>query len=363
MKKKKKLNIKKVLLFIICGTIILLCIYYSMNKFNKKVSNDTEKLEKIGYSKDEINLILSDDSYIEYALDNKYDDKFTLFIKEDEFDLSKLESYYNYMDENKDANISDVIYLVNNNITYKYNNKLKSIISEKYYLKTRLERYISYSNSFPNLSSKDIVTNVNCNLDYDYYTHVEDADTSKGILILANKYYKLDSEYSNNLVTMDNNYTRVAGAMLNKEAYEAFKKLSDDARNQGYTIVNQSAYRSYYSQQSIYNNYLKNNGQEWTDKWSARPGYSEHQTGLSLDVATNSTQTLDDFGDTNEYKWMIENSYKYGFILRYTEKNKLQTGYGDEPWHYRYVGVDAAKTIHDENITFDEYYAYYVIKK
>lgn len=366
-KKHKKIKIKRIILFIICCILLILCIYcgmrYGIKKGNSKIFSNTEKLEKIGYSKDEINSITSNKDYIDYALENKYDERFVLFIKEDQFDLSKLSDYYTYLNNNQDASISDVIYLVNNNITYSYNKKLKGIIGEKYFLNTRLERYINYSNSYPNLIAKDVVTNVNCNLDYDYYTNVADTDTSKGILLLANKYYKMDSEYNNDLVTMDSKYSRVAGAKLNSEAYEAFKKLSDAAASKGYTVVNQSAYRSYYTQLSIYNGYLSTNGQEWTDKWSARAGFSEHQTGLALDVATRDTQTLDEFGDTKEYTWMINNSYKYGFILRYTEKNKLQTGYGDEPWHYRYVGVDAATTIHNEGMTFDEYYAYYVIKK
>ena len=150
---------------------------------------------------------------------------------------------------------------------------------------------------------------------------------------------------------------------MNQEAYNAFKKLSDDARNQGLNIIVQSGYRDFYSQQSIYNGYLQTNGEWWTNLMSAKAGHSEHQTGLSIDVKTYSTYNLRDFLYTNEYNWMINNSYKYGFILRYPENTRDTTGYDFEPWHYRYVGVEAAKIIHNENILFEEYYSYYVQKQ
>ena len=95
------------------------------------------------------------------------------------------------------------------------------------------------------------------------------------------------------------------------------------------------------------------------DLKAARPGYSEHQTGLALDITTRLAED-EEFVNTEEFSWLKENAHKYGFILRYPEGKENITGYSYEPWHYRYVGIDVATKIYNENITFDEYYAYYI---
>ena len=95
---------------------------------------------------------------------------------------------------------------------------------------------------------------------------------------------------------------------------------------------------------------------------AALPGYSEHQTGLAFDVMT-STSTTETFENTKEYEWLKNNAYKYGFILRYPKDKEDITGYAYESWHYRYVGKEIAKKIKEENITYDEYYAYYIENK
>ena len=109
----------------------------------------------------------------------------------------------------------------------------------------------------------------------------------------------------------------------------------------------------------MYNDYVKKNGFNWAEKWSARPGFSEHQTGLALDIVSKNSD-FNNFEDTNEYKWLVNNSYKYGFILRYPSDNYHLTGYNFESWHFRYVGIEAATKMHDEGLTFEEYYEYYV---
>ena len=130
------------------------------------------------------------------------------------------------------------------------------------------------------------------------------------------------------------------------------------AKNDGISLWNVSGYRSYNTQQSLYNNYKARDGQTKADTYSARPGSSEHQTGLATDICTASSAAH--FENTDKYKWLINNSYKYGFILRYPEGKTYITGYKFEPWHYRYVGVEAATYIHNNNITFEEYHAYFV---
>lgn len=363
MTKRKKARMKKAPIVFVVILFLMISICYIMR--NEKFENiiNSSKLEKIGYSSSEIENISQNKNALEYALNNDYDEQLLTFMNIDNFDVTNLENYKKYLENNKDADIDDIVLLVNNDVAYEYSNVLVNVVKEKYFIKNRVERYMEYANDFPSLTSYKIVTYVNSNLDYDYYTNIKDADTSLGTLLLVNKYYKLPESFSLDLVEMDNKYTRREGAMLNKEAYEAFKKLSDAASMEGLSILNQSAYRSFETQNSLYNNYILKDGLEWTDKWSARPGHSEHQTGLALDVLTKDCQSLSDFENTEEFIWMKNNAYKYGFILRYPEDGTLKTGYGYEPWHYRFVGKDVAKIIHDENITYEEYYAYYILKK
>ena len=131
------------------------------------------------------------------------------------------------------------------------------------------------------------------------------------------------------------------------------------AKEQGLTLIANSTYRNYEKQESTYNSYVSKKGQEYADQYAARPGYSEHQTGLTIDIITYNTKG-EDFENTDEFKWLVDNSYKYGFILRYPKDKEYLTGYAYESWHYRYLGLEMAKKVHDENITYDEYYAYYL---
>lgn len=156
----------------------------------------------------------------------------------------------------------------------------------------------------------------------------------KGILIV-NKKYSLPSTYGG----------------VDKTASNALSTLQQAAKKSGFSLPLISGYRSYSTQNTIYNNYIKKWGQEYTDTVSARPGHSEHQTGLAFDVGKLSNS----YGETKEGKWLKENCYKYGFILRYLKDKEHITGYAYEPWHIRYVGVDVATEIMQKNLTLEEY--------
>lgn len=132
-----------------------------------------------------------------------------------------------------------------------------------------------------------------------------------------------------------------------------------DAKKEGLTLYINSPYRSYNTQAKLYQNYASRDGYTLADTYSARAGFSEHQTGLAFDV-TSLVSTFDDFEDSKEYSWLSENAFKYGFILRYPKGKEYITGYMYESWHYRYVGEDVALKIKELGITFEEYYAYYV---
>lgn len=171
---------------------------------------------------------------------------------------------------------------------------------------------------------------------------------------LVNKNYKLSSNYiPNDLEKISLEYS-CENKYLRKEAKEKFEEMSKNAKKEGLTIMAVSTYRSYEYQEKLYNNYVIELGKFRADIASARAGHSEHQTGLAVDVSDISLD-YDNFENTKEFLWMKENSYKYGFILRYPKAKYDITGFKYEPWHYRYVGITTAKYIHKNNITLEEY--------
>ena len=159
-----------------------------------------------------------------------------------------------------------------------------------------------------------------------------------GVLI-ANKTYSLPSTFGNGLT---------------KETITAFNNMKADASVIGLSLINSSGYRSYYDQKYIYNNYVKRDGQENADRYSARPGHSEHQTGLAFDL--NSIDMS--FDNTPESNWVKNNCFKYGLIIRYPKEKEYITGYMYEPWHLRYVGIELATKLYNKGnwITLEEYF-------
>lgn len=158
-----------------------------------------------------------------------------------------------------------------------------------------------------------------------------------GILIV-NKTYPLPQNYNPG---------------VNPEAKAALDKMFAAAKaEQNLKMWVCSGFRSYTVQKSLYNSYVRRDGAKAADRYSARPGYSEHQTGLAFDINYADYR----FKNTSEAKWLAANAYKYGFILRYPEGKESITGYMYEPWHYRYVGVESAKKIFDSGLTLEEYF-------
>ena len=220
---------------------------------------------------------------------------------------------------------------------------------EKYY-----ERYIAYKQKHSDYSDDQVITYVNIGLDYDFYTNMEETDMSDGYLIICNKYHKLKDNYVPDLVSL-NGY---GGGQMERVAASNFKEMSNDAKKEGISIYNVSGYRSFNTQKNLYNNYVSRDGKAKADTYSARAGTSEHQTGLATDINSVSSS----FENTSAFRWLVKNSYKYGFILRYPKGKEYITGYMYEPWHFRYVGMDVAKVIYEKDITYEEYYATYILK-
>lgn len=228
-----------------------------------------------------------------------------------------------------------------------------------YYKNNNIKRYQDYQKLNSNLSVADIVTRVNLNLDLPFYTNTKEAKLTNTFYTLVNKYNYLREDFvPNNLVELEAPYAR-EGIYLVKSARDKFYELVKKASEEGLTIRAISAYRGYTYQKRLYDKYVENDGIAKADTYSARPGFSDHQTGLVVDV-DNSINSFEGFTNTKEYQWMLANSYKYGFILRYPEGKEAITGYQFESWHYRFVGVKLAKKIKASNLTFDEYFTRYL---
>ena len=187
-------------------------------------------------------------------------------------------------------------------------------------------------------------------------------DQENGLFLLVNKdpenhldpsYKAEDLEPIKYYAADRNKYTR----FMRAEAAEAFHRLVETAAEEGIDIVMTTAFRSYEFQQILWDNYVAQKGEEEANKTSARPGESEHQTGLAVDLSTSEIdyRNSSDFADTAAGRWVAENAHKFGFILRFPEDKTDITGYSYEPWHIRYVGLTAAADIYEENLTLEEY--------
>ena len=234
--------------------------------------------------------------------------------------------------------------------------ELEKVAKMRHYQPDYLERYIKYKKKNPNIAYFDVVTYVNIGLDYPFYSAkiVKEAKNPDSMLVLCNKYSRLPANY------VPEGYKKADGRVLSlkREAQEQFDKMRSAASKAGISIYIISGYRSYAIQDQVYNNYKKNDP-KGADTYSARPGHSEHQTGLAADINVGSSTA--NFENTKEYAWLVENAHKYGFIHRYQKGKEWITGYIFEPWHWRYVGTEVAKIIKEQDITFDEYYAIYCV--
>ena len=325
IKKKVKILLVIFLIIFVIGSITIVK-QLKQSKSNQSAQKYTTKIDKknkksplttLNYSKDDIALIekynISDEN-IKYLIDNKIDSKLAM-----------------------------------------------NIIKEKYYIDDYLKKYLDYYEKNKDLSFSEIITRINTHLDDEFYTNTEKTDDTLGKFVILNKHYYSDENYKGlNLIDIDSEYNLYNTSFkLSKECYEAFLKMYNDAKEQGYAFKINSAYRSYEKQIKIYQGWVNKDGVKLADTYSARAGFSEHQTGYAFDVR-DYPFTNDDYSKTKSFTWVSENAYKYGFIIRFPKDKEYITGYQYEPWHYRYCGIECATYIHNNNITFEEYYEYFI---
>lgn len=206
----------------------------------------------------------------------------------------------------------------------------------------------SESSRLASLNSYDGITLINPNDCNSAVSHMNPGS----IDVVVNKKHCMKplGYYPSDLMAID-------GGSIRRVAYKDFNAMLSAAAYAGQPFRVTSGFRSYQSQVDTYNHWVSVSGTLGADTYSARPGYSEHQTGLVIDVAAGSC-VLDCFGSTSQYKWMQDNAHKYGFIQRYYAGKESITGYSAEEWHYRYVGVATATDMKSRGVkTLEEYWS------
>lgn len=369
-KRRKKKNNKKKLLLLLLVFIMLVSVILFKNTISNLIGSirygyEINTIE--AFKEEDIYKIIKEKDYsktLEEAINsNQFNEKYLneyldiVYIEEKDFitNINKLlDIGYNSIEINHIYNALD-----NENIEIVLDNKHDEYLDEylklPYFKKEYLERYLKYKISSKLTNAEDIVTYVNIGLDYDYYDNVKDVKEYNDELIV-NKYNKLASSYVPKLVTLDDKYgISTRKQQMTESAANAFAKLCEAAALEGLTIKSGSAYRSYDYQLNLYNRYVAQDGKEEADTYAARAGHSEHQTGLATDIMDDNYNYLSE-GDP-EYEWLINNSYKYGFILRYPKEKEHITGYMFEAWHFRYLGEELATEVYNSKLTYEEYLA------
>lgn len=193
---------------------------------------------------------------------------------------------------------------------------------------------------------------------------VQDYDQPDSLWAMANKKRSLPMDYKPTPLVIPDVPTRTDKSdeerSVRGDVTEPLKKMFDAAKKAGHSLMIGSAYRSSDLQAVYFNSYVAASGLEAANQYSAKPGQSEHQLGLSVDISTLSQQCYlsECFTSTPDGEWLAKNAYKYGFTLRYQKGKESITGYNFEPWHYRYVGVDLATALYQSDLTLEEAWPY-----
>ena len=235
-------------------------------------------------------------------------------------------------------------------------NYLEEFFSLPYAKLRNYDRYVDYSNE---TGEDDETTVLAVNLDMDKEDYKDSIVVKKfSTDMLVNKHRSLEKDYEpDDLVSIDSEYAADDTQKGARVAVNAFISMYEAAKNDGYDLVINSSYRSYQDQVDICDTYRDLYGENYVINYVAKPGFSEHQTGLSFDIGSRNSNV---FAESEEYEWIQENAHKYGFIQRFPEKYEAVTGFRAEPWHYRYVGKKIAKYIYENDIPFEEYYAMFL---
>lgn len=243
-----------------------------------------------------------------------------------------------------------------------YNDELTQISFLPYFKKEKKDQYIDYKLLHPYEAWVDVITYVNIGLDREFYQGIHQIENSDALMVLVNKYNQLPHDYAPNDLEKISPLFNTYGLMLRHSARIAFEEMCNDALNEGVHLEAISTYRSFYYQWKVYllniTPYMSlEEYQLIRDKVSARPGHSEHQTGLAVDI----NELEQSFENTLSGKWLAANAHRYGFILRYPKGKEKITGYDYEPWHFRYIGKEFSQAVIESTLTYDEFCFRYLL--
>ena len=229
-----------------------------------------------------------------------------------------------------------------------------------HYLELNSQRYVEYLAKHPDMAFDLVIAHVNAYLDKDPYVDIQSAPDPYKMTVLVNKIFRLPSDWA------PTDFTNIGGGhMMREEAAEHFNMMRDDMFEDGLNLTVVITQRTYNSQRNHYNNAVARLGRASADAGFARPGHSEHQTGLAADVLhrahSGGLMIHQGFENSRQFTWLVENAHNYGFILRYPDGYRNLSGFIFEPWHWRYVGVSIATAMYNEGIAlYEEFYGRYL---
>jgi len=364
----KRLRLRKPFRILLCiiAIILVVTLYFPIRSVVKLMFMNYSLFSSIEIYKKDL---------FDEVIKNDYSEVINKGILDEDFNIDNFDSYMliNYHNQNNFFNN------VNKMLELKYSvkdiNKINDTVSEDFISKIILKEYVYDIGKYLDVSYfkeknfdrykayfngryDQTVLYVNIGIDKEYYTDVNYVLKFSNTMLI-NKYNAVSEDFVvpdlikiSDDCSKDENY-------LSKEAAEAFEKMCNAAKEDGFEILANSTYRSYDDQQATWDKYLALYGQSYNDRYVTKPGFSEHHTGLAVDVKSANSNI---FKQSKEYTWTIENCYKYGFIHRYQESKVNITGISSEAWHFRYVGVDVATYIYENNLSFEEYYAMFLDK-
>lgn len=363
-----------------CAIFLAIVLFIILEIVNPLKIIAVNKLESLDYSKESSSLI------IKYGLKSKVlDSKYSEFIDKNISSIDFIVDNYNIYKDLIYKEKANDIKLVNEMINKGYTTdeincliktgdreSIKDFITREkpsdlmkylnfdFAILANYDKYVEYKEL--NITTYEAcVTYVNLNLEREDYVEYDDVDKFS-YTMLVNRNRKLSSEFvPDDLITFPKEYCYGTCEQGNAEMINAFTEMASALYEENnLSIYVRSAYRSYQDQEETYNKYLKAYGQSYVDKNVALAGFSEHQTGLGVDIKAGSSDT---FQGTEESSWLQKNAYKYGFILRFKSSTTNITKFQSEIWHYRYVGLEAAEYIYKNDITLEEYYARFLINE
>lgn len=359
-KKKVKRHLRKELIYVMAAALALILVItiprYRTNKALRDLGYDNATIKSIRQQK-----------LIDTLLDNKYySDYLAQSINDGTLNLDYL-PYYTSVSTERGLSNADFL-LIGRLLDKGYEqDQIQNLLSSLQYWEITPLLVFDYQPIEQNyiddcLAHEDVNSQSHFELSGSYYTPYQDPIpvpvTDQTMLV--NKTYYLSDSYAPDPIVDLSTWYAASGRQLQQEAADGLAALCDAGRAVGVTFYAASAYRTYADQTSIYNSYVSSMGQEAADAASARPGYSEHQTGLAVDLAASNEDDHPEFKDTNAFIWVSSNCYSYGWILRFPEGKEAITGYEYEPWHYRYLGVDLATKVASSGLTYDEYWCLYL---